>query len=55
MSAHGVIPTQRSNESRPSVESREATAPRGRMARPKALVDETAHLGKDLVLSLIHI
>jgi polyhydroxyalkanoate synthase len=31
------------------VESPEASAPRGRAARPKALVEETVHLGKDLV------
>jgi polyhydroxyalkanoate synthase subunit PhaC len=50
VSAHGVIPTQRTHESRrPPVESREAPAARSRLARPKALVGETVHLGKDLV------
>ena len=49
MSAHGVIPAQRTHESVPPVESRDGAAPRGRLSRPKAVARETVHLGKDLV------
>ena len=49
MSAHGVIPAQRTHESVPQVESRESAAPGGRLSRPRAVARETVHLGKDVV------
>jgi polyhydroxyalkanoate synthase len=43
------VPTQRSRESRPPVETRDDVAPRGRLSRPKAVATETVQLGKDFV------
>ena len=41
MSAHGVIPVQRTHESVPPGESRGGAAPRGRLSRPRAVARET--------------
>jgi polyhydroxyalkanoate synthase len=49
VSAHGVIPAQRTHESVSPVESRDGAALRDRLSRPTAVARETAQLGKDLV------